>query len=60
MFLRRLCLKTSIDFAYFGRESGMVFLRELREFMNVLIEPLLIRSCEFEIDLKKFFVFALI
>ena len=33
----------------------MVFLRELREFMNVLIEPLLIRSCEFEMDLKKFF-----
>ena len=24
-FLRRFCLKTGIDFAHFGLESGMVF-----------------------------------
>ena len=29
-FLRRFCLKTGLDFAYFGLESGMVFSRELR------------------------------
>ena len=35
-FLRRLGLKTSIQFVLFGLESGMV-LRELRECMNVFI-----------------------
>ena len=34
--LRRFGLKTGIDFARFGLESGMVF-RELREGTNVVI-----------------------
>ena len=64
-FLRRFGLKTGIDFADFGLESGMVsegatgvyeriycfnskWVREEREI------------CEFETDLKNFFVCALI
>ena len=35
-FLRRFGLKTGINFAHFGLESGW-FLRELRECMNIFI-----------------------
>ena len=36
-FLRHFSLKTGIDFANFGLESGMVLCRELREFMNIFV-----------------------
>ena len=35
-FLRRFGLKTGIDFAHFGLESGMVF-EETTEWMNIFI-----------------------
>ena len=34
-FLRRFGLKTGLVFSHVGVESGMVFHRELREYMNV-------------------------
>ena len=37
-FLRRFALKTGIDFAHFGLESGMVF-EGTTERMNVFIVP---------------------
>ena len=37
VFLRRFGLKMGIDFTHFSLESGIMFSRELRECMNVLI-----------------------
>ena len=64
-FLRRFGLKTGINFAHFGLESGMV-VEELRQRMKVFIVSLQMSKkdgreiCEFEMDLKNFFVCALI
>ena len=56
-FLRRFGLKTGIDFAHFGLESGRVF-QGTTECMNVFIVSIEREICEFEIDLNNF-LFAL-
>ena len=63
-FLRRSGLKTGIQFAHFGLESGIVF-EGTTECMNVLLPFQFQMSkkereiCKFEMDLKNFFVCAL-
>ena len=62
--LRRFGLKTGIRFPHFGLESGMVF-EGTTECMNVFIVKFQMSKkereiCEFEMDLKNFFVCALI
>ena len=60
-FLRRFGLKTGIHFAHFGVESGW----ELRSVWTYLSFQFQMSKkereiCEFEMDLKNFFVCALI
>ena len=62
-FLRRFGLKTTIHFAHFGLESGMVFEGTHQECMNVLSFHFQMSKkereiCEFEVNLKNF-LFAL-
>ena len=55
-FLRRFCLKTGLNFAHFGLESGMVLERT-----TVLYERIYrfnSKVCDFEMDVKNF-LFAL-
>ena len=65
-FLRRFGLKTGIHFAHFGLESGMVFegttgvYERIYRFSSKLMSKKEGEICEFEIDLKNFFVCALI
>ena len=65
-FLRRFGLKTGIHFAHFGLESGMVFegttgvYERIYRFNSKLMDKKEGEICEFEIDLKNFFVCALI
>ena len=63
-FLRRFGLKTGLGFAQFGLESGMVFegttgVYELLSFQFQMSKKER-EICEFEMDLKNFFVCALI
>ena len=66
VFLRRFVLKTGIHFAHFGLESGMVFegttgvYEGIYRFNSKLMSKKEGEICEFEIDLKNFFVCALI
>ena len=51
-FLRRFCLKTGLNFAHFGLESGMVL-----EGTTVLYERIYrfnSKVCDFEMDFKNF------
>ena len=63
-FLCRFGLKTGVHFAHFGLESGMVFegttgVYELLSFQFQMSKKER-EICEFEMDLKNFFVCALI
>ena len=55
-------LKTGIHFAHFGLESGMVYERTTGAYLSFDFEvnKKEIEICEFEMDLKKCFVCALI
>ena len=64
-FLRPFGLKTGINFAHFGLESGMVLGGATGVYMNVFIvsipnEQERKRNMQFEMDLNNFFVCALI
>ena len=65
-FLRRFGLKTGIHLAHFGLESSMVFegttgvYERIYRFNSKLMSKKEGEICEFEIDLKNFFVCALI
>ena len=51
-FLRRFGLKSVIDFAYFGLNSGMVFVGTHERICRFNSKSVI---CEFELDLKKSF-----
>ena len=61
-FLCRFCLKTGIQFTHFGLESGMVFERTTGLYEgNYRFNSKRVRKiCEFDMDVKNFFVCALI
>ena len=65
-FLPRFGLKTGIHFANFGLQSGMVFWSTKRVYERTSLSFQFQMSkkereiCEFEMDLKNFFVCALI
>ena len=61
-FLCRFGLKTGIHFAHFGLESGMVFegTTGLYEGIYRFSSKRVRKICEFDMDLKNFFVCALI
>ena len=61
-FLRRFGLKTSIDFARFGLESGLIFkgtkgVHERIYFFQFQMSKKEREICEFEMDFKKSFLF---
>ena len=56
-FLRRFGLKTGIDFAHFGLESGMVF-EETKEVYERIINKKEREICEFDAKFEKCFLLA--
>ena len=53
--MRRFFLKTGIDFAHFGLESGMVF-EESKEVYERIINKKSREICEFDAKFKKCFL----
>ena len=65
-FFRRFDLKTGIDFAYFGLESGMVFEKTTGRYESIYrrfqfqMNKKERELCEFVVDFKSFFVGVLL